>query len=43
MEKRERQGKEREIVECVKERSSYSFPRSKKAITYQLECDENFD
>ena len=36
IEKRQSQGKEREIMECVKESSLYGFPYPKKAITYQL-------
>jgi ribosomal protein S18 acetylase RimI-like enzyme len=33
MENRQSQGKEREIIECVKESILYSFPHPKKAIT----------
>ena len=36
MEKRQRLGKEREIMECVKDIFLNSFPHPKKAITYQL-------
>jgi hypothetical protein len=36
MEKRQRLGKEREIMECVKDIFLNSFPYPKKAITYQL-------
>ena len=35
MEKRQRLGKEREIMECVKDIFLNSFPHPKKAITYQ--------
>jgi hypothetical protein len=35
MEKRQRQGKEREIMECAKNIFLNSFPYPKKAITYQ--------
>ena len=37
MEKRQRLGKEREIMECVKDIFLNSFPHPKKAITYQHE------
>jgi len=36
MEKRQRLGKEREIMECVKDIFLNSFPHPKKENTYQL-------
>jgi putative protease len=40
MEKRQRLGKEREIMECVKDIFLNSFPHPKKAITYQLDLNQ---